>query len=95
MQAEKARVIWKYLEDSEPGSGLGYELPGSSHEAFMFDPSPTLLASGGERGSKSHTSAMKAVLITLDFIAKHPKEASGAKAWIVAESYELTRPEFE
>ena len=95
MQVEKAKVLWKYLEDSIPGSGLGYELPGPSHEQFMFDSSPTLLASGGERGSKSHTSAMKAVLLTLDFIAKHPKEASGAKAWIVAESYELCRPEFE
>tara|TARA_R100000808_G_scaffold18710_1_gene40926 strand:- start:22850 stop:24334 length:1485 start_codon:yes stop_codon:yes gene_type:complete len=95
MQKTKAQRIWQVLEDSEPGSGGGYEVPGLSHEAFLFDERPTLLASGGERGSKSHTSAMKGVLITLDFIAKHPDKASGAVAWLVAESYELTRPEFE
>ena len=95
MLKSKAEILWKYVEDSEPGSGNGYELPGPSHEQFMFDNAQALLASGGERGSKSHTSAMKCVLVTLDFIARHPEAASGGIAWLVAESYELTRPEFE
>jgi len=95
MDKKVAEVIWKALEDSDPGSGEGYKMPGPSHEGFLFDGTPTTLVSGGERGAKSHTGAMKCMLITLDFIARHPLQASKGVSWLVGDSYELTRSEFD
>ena len=58
MERKVAEVIWGALEDSDPGSGDGYRVPGPSHVGFLFDDTLTSLVSGGERGAKSHTGAM-------------------------------------
>lgn len=88
--------IWRTLPDSVPGSGLGYE-PSEAQLDFLDDDHLTTLVAGGERAGKSDTSAMKAFQMTLGFLGDYAAsgKAAGEVAWIAADSYELTRPEFD
>lgn len=74
-------------------SALSYT-PNPAQLAILDDQRSTQLVAGGYRGGKSRTASMKALLATLEFIARYRERAAGQVAWLVAADYEATRAEF-
>ena len=90
------RALWSQLDDSDPigHPGQGWVAPSAVHEEFIFnDTAETYLVCGGDRGAKTTTTAMKAYLLALEFIATYPLDAGGNVAWVVADNYNLTSTE--
>ena len=89
-------MLWATLPDSDPINhrGQGY-IPTSDQLQVLDDDHGQILVAGGDRGGKSSVAGMKAFLGVLEFIGSYGQKAMGETAWIVAENYELTRPEYE
>lgn len=74
-------------------AALGYS-PTPEQLEILDDTHSTQLVAGGYRGGKSRTASVKALLATLEFIARYRERAAGQVAWLVAADYEATRAEF-
>ena len=105
---DRIAVLYRMLPDSRPEqhdgecivenkAHTGYEPTGPEQEAILNDNEhKTMLIAGGIRSGKSDTTALKAYILTMSFIAEHmmnPRKPKNHVAWIVADSYELTKPE--
>lgn len=96
LEEARIRALWSQLEDSDPigHPGQGWIAPSAVHEEFLMNGSAlNYLICGGDRGAKSTTTAMKAWLLTMEFIAHYPLDAAGQEAWVAAENYDLTSTE--
>ena len=79
------------------GKTLGPVLPHPYvyQEDVIHDDHMTIFTSGGEQGGKSEGTSMDATDATLAFIGEYGDRAAGEVGWIVADSYELTRTEYD
>ena len=79
------------------GKPLGPELPDPYvyQEDVILDDHLTKFASGGEQAGKSEGTAMDFTDSVVSFLGEYQSAAGGEVAWIVADSYELTRVEYE
>lgn len=68
--------------------------PTDAQRDILDDNCQRQLVAGGWRGGKSNTASVKGAQETLHFIGKYGQEAAGKVAWLVAQSYELCRAEF-
>ena len=64
-------------------------------EDVILDDHLTKFASGGEQAGKSEGTSMDFTDSVVSFLGEYQSAAGGEVAWIVADSYELTRVEYE